>query len=199
MGMYNLNFTGSMPPTIFGGSITFFENIYSLVDIPNNGTNYLIALCRSRNTNITRAVLTYPQNGNEDIENPIYNANSRFWEFRITFMLPSASLRATFDNETNRRLSLVFMPLMDTIDIDLYYGNSATFLFSGLTKIEGLNIVANLTVDENYQHLGDRPISYYTQYNDNDVIPIIPSTSSGQPASDQEELNAQYGTSIYQV
>jgi hypothetical protein len=196
MGMYNLNFTGSMPPTIFGGSITFFENIYSQVDIPNS--KYLIALCRSRNTNITRAVLTYPINGNNDIENPIYNANSRYWEFRITFMLPTAGLRATYDNANNRRLSLVFMPLMDTIDIDLYYGDTPTFSFSQLTKIEGTNIVVNLTVDENYLHVGDIPISYYTQYNDNDVIPIIPS-DDGQPASDQEELNAQYGTSIYQV
>jgi len=113
-------------------------------------------------------------------------------------MLPTAGLRATYDNANNRRLSLVFMPLMDTIDIDLYYGDTPTFSFSQLTKIEGTNIVVNLTVDENYLHVGDIPISYYTQYNDNDVIPIIPS-DDGQPASDQEELNAQYGTSIYQV
>lgn len=196
MGMYNLEFTGNMSPTVFGGSITFFENLNSLVDIPN--TKYIIALCRSRKTNITRCVTAYPT-GSNDIDNPVYVSNNRFWEFRITFLFAKESLRNTYDNTINRKLSLVAMPTEDTMDIELYYGDSNTYDFSLLTKIEGTNIVVNLTAKEDYIQLGDLPVSYFTEYKDNDVVPIIPSTSTGQPASNQEQLNAQYGTQIYQV
>tara|TARA_R100000655_G_scaffold76807_1_gene115794 strand:+ start:126 stop:713 length:588 start_codon:yes stop_codon:yes gene_type:complete len=195
--MYNLNFTGSMPPTVYGGSITFFENLNSLVDISN--TKYIIALCRSRKTNITRCVTTFPTGGSNDIDNPVYVSNNRFWKFRITFLFAKKTLLATFDNTINRKLSLVAMPTEDTMDIDLYYGDVNTYQFSQLTKIEGTNIVVNLTAKEDYVQLGDLPISYFTEYKDNDVVPIIPSTDTGQPASDQEQLNAQYGTQIYQV
>ena len=98
------------------------------------------------------------------------------------------------------------MPTEDTMDIELYYASTNSYLFSHadpaqevLTKIEGTNIVVNLTAKEDYVQLGDLPISYFTEYKDNDVVPIIPSTNTGQPASDQEQLNAQYGTQIYQV
>ncbi len=204
MGMYNLEFTGTMAPTVLGGSITFYENLNSLVDIPN--TKYIIALCRSRKTNITRCVTTFPVGGSNDIDNPVYFNNDRFWKFRFTFLFAKKSIRTFYDNSVNRKLSLVCMPTDDTIDIDLYYHSSNSYLFSSadpsqevLTKIEGTNIVVNLKAKEDYVQIGDFPVSYFTQYNNNDVAPIIPSTDSGQPASDQEELNAQYGTQTYEV
>lgn len=39
----------------------------------------------------------------------------------------------------------------------------------------------------------------FTEYNKNDVVPIIPDNTQGRPSSDQEELNAQYGTQTYEV
>ncbi len=203
MGVYNLEFTGTMAPTVLGGSITFYENLNSLVDIPN--TKYIIALCRSRKTNITRCVTTFPINGSNDIDNPAYVSNDRFWKFAITFLFAKKSIRNIYDNTVNRKLSLVVMPSDDTIDIDLYYHSLNTYVFGNageqevLTKIEGTNIVVNLKAKEDYIQIGDFPVSYFTQYNNNDVVPIIPSGSSGQPASDQEELNAQYGTQTYEV
>ncbi len=204
MAMYNLEFTGSMPPTVLGGTITFFEDLNSLVDIPN--TKYIIALCRSRKTNITRCVTAYPSGGSQDIDNPVYLSNNRYWRFGITFLFAKESIRNTFDNTVNRKLSLVCMPTDDTMDIDLYYHSLNSYLFSSadpaqevLTKIEGTNIVVNLKCNEDYTQKGDFPVSFFTEYKDNDVVPIIPSTDTGQPAANQEELNAQYGTQIYEV
>ena len=33
MGVYNLNLEGTMPPTVLGGTVVFYENIDSLVTI----------------------------------------------------------------------------------------------------------------------------------------------------------------------
>lgn len=204
MGMYNLEFTGTMPPTVLGGTINFYEDLNSLVDIAN--TKYIIALCRSRKTNITRCVTAFPSGGSNDIDNPVYLNNNRYWKFGITFLFAKQTIRNIYDNTTQRKLSLVCMPCDDTIDIDLYYASTNGYLFSSadpsvevLTKIEGTNIVVNLTAKEDYIQLGDFPVSYYTEYTDNDVVPVVPESSSGNPSSSQEQLNAQYGTQIYEV
>ena len=204
MGMYNLEFTGTMPPTVLGGTITFYENLNSLVDIPN--TKYIIGLCRSRKTNVTRVVTAYPSGGSQDIDNPVYFNNDRFWKFGISFLFASKSIRSGYDNLTYRQQSIVVMPSDDTMDIDLYYGSTNTYVFSHsdpaqevLTKIEGTNIVVNLKCNEDYIHKGDFPVSFFTEYNKNDVVPIIPDNTQGQPSSSQEELNAQYGPQTYEV
>tara|TARA_R100000664_G_scaffold33466_1_gene50652 strand:- start:748 stop:1341 length:594 start_codon:yes stop_codon:yes gene_type:complete len=197
MGVYNLNFTGNMPPTVIGGAIFFYENISSLVDIPN--TKNLIALCRSRKTNITRFVSCNASGGSGDYDDPVYLSNDRYWKFAITFFWPNSANIAAYDKGTYRRQAVVMMPTMDTIDIDLYYGDTNTLVASALTKIEGTNIVVNLTADENYLHIGDFPVSYYTEYSENDVTDVIPDGDNGEPSSAIEELDAQYGTQIWQV
>ena len=196
MGVYNLNLEGSMAPTVLGGEIVFYENLSSLVDIPN--TKNLIALCRARKTNITRFVSCFPRDGSGDNTNPTYKSSSRCWQFGITFLWASPILQPIWDVETYRKLSLAVMPFIDTVDIDLYYADSNTFSIGSLTKIEGTSIVVNLTVDKTYTLLGDFPLTYYTEYTNNDVNDLIPD-STGEPISADEELNAQYGTQIYQV
>lgn len=197
MGVYNLNFTGAMPPLVVGGTIHFYENISSLVDIAN--TKNLIALCRARKTNITRFVSCNPAGGSGDTDNPVYNSNDRYWQFGISFFW--AAYHAVYDVYGYRLLSTVVMPTQDIIDIDLYYADSNTLAIASLTKIEGTNIVVNLTVDETYSFLNvptNSPLSYYTEYTDNDVADVIPG-STGEPGVADEELNAQYGTQIWQV
>jgi len=196
MSVYNLNLEGTMPPTVLGGTVVFYENLSSLVDIAN--TKNLIALCRARKTNITRFVSCYPNGGSGDAPDPTYNSNSRYWQFAITFLYGTTGIAGTYDVLGFREQSITVMPYMDTIDIDLYYADSNTFAIEGLTKIEGTSIVVNLTVDETYVHKGDLPITYYTEYTDNDVDNVIPG-ATGEPSSADEELDAQYGTQIWQV
>tara|TARA_R100001163_G_scaffold63312_2_gene55008 strand:+ start:165 stop:755 length:591 start_codon:yes stop_codon:yes gene_type:complete len=196
MSVYNLNLEGSMPPTVLGGTIIFYENLSSIVDIAN--TKNLIALCRARKTNITRFVSCYPTGGSGDAPDPTYNSNSRYWQFGITFLYGSAGIASVYDVYAYRQLGTVVMPFMDTLDIDLYYANSNSYAIADLTKIEGTSIVVNLTVDETYVHKGDLPFSYYTEYTDNDVDDVIPG-ATGEPSSADEELDAQYGTQIWQV
>jgi hypothetical protein len=196
MGVYNLNLEGAMPPTVLGGTVVFYENLSSLVDIPN--TKNLTALCRARKTNITRFVSCFPSGGSGDAPDPTYNSNSRYWQFGITFLYGSAGIASVYDVLGYRNGAIVVMPFMDTIDIDLYYADSNSFAIGNLTKIEGTSIVVNLTADETYVHKGDLPITYYTEYTDNDVSDVIPG-SSGEPSAADEELDAQYGTQIWQV
>ena len=196
MGVYNLNLEGTMPPTVLGGTVIFYENIDSLVSIAN--TKNLVALCRARKTNITRFASCFPFEGTGDTDDPTYSSNSRYWKFAITFLYGSAGIAGAYDVLGYRDQSIVVMPFMDTIDIDLYYANSNTLAIASLTKIEGTSIVVNLTVDETYVHKGDLPITYYTEYTGNDVDDVIPG-STGEPTSADEELNAQYGTQIWEV
>ena len=196
MSKYNLHLQGSMSPTVLGGTVVFYENLSSLVDIAN--TKNLIALCRARKTNITRFVATYPNGGSGDYDNPTYNSNDRFWKFGITFLYGSPTIVSGYDNYANRQQCIVVVPFMDTLDIDLYYADSNTFAIASLTKIEGTSIVVNLTVDETYTQKGDLAFTYYTEYTDNDVDDVIPG-ATGEPSSADERLDAQYGTQIYQV
>ena len=52
MGIYNMHYTGTMPPLAIGFRFTLRENISSYVDIPN--TYFLVCLARGRKTNFTR-------------------------------------------------------------------------------------------------------------------------------------------------
>jgi hypothetical protein len=67
---------------------------------------------------------------------------------------------------------------------------------SAATKIEGIKIVLNVSVDETFQDIEtDNPISYYTEYANNDLIAAdIP--DEGYSSSNNRD--SQYGTQNWQ-
>ena len=197
MGVYNIHYTGSMPPLVIGKTITLRENIDSLVDIPN--TKNLVFLARGRKTNFTRVFQATPTVG--DFDNPEFVNNNRCWAINLTHIYPTSGSISAYDNQVYRQnFGFLVAPVMETYDIDLYYGDNKSVTLSLFTKIEGINIVLNTTVDKDYNNIEtDNPVSSYTQYSENDVVDITPTGSTGQPTSSQEELNAQYGTQIWEV
>ena len=197
MGVYNINYTGTMPPLGIGKTITLRENISSLVEISN--TKNLNFLVRGRKTNFTRVFQATPTVG--DFDSPQFVNNKRFWTINLTHIYPTSGSISAYDNEYYRKnFGFLVAPVMETYDIDLYYGDGKSLNLSSFTKIEGVDIVLNITVDKDYNNIEtNNPVSSYTQYSENDVVDITPTGSTGQPTSSQEELNAQYGTQIWEV
>ena len=99
MGVYNINYTGTMPPLGIGKTITLRENISSLVEISN--TKNLNFLVRGRKTNFTRVFQATPTVG--DFDSPQFVNNKRFWTINLTHIYPTSGSISAYDNENYRK------------------------------------------------------------------------------------------------
>jgi hypothetical protein len=190
MGVYNLNYSTGMSES---QNIFFYENISSLVEPSTLTGKYLIFYIRGRKTNWIRSAVAYPT-ANGDYNSPEYTNNNRYWTLRLTLLYPTTSNINTYDGaSTSFRLTGGFLPpINETFDIDVYYRDTLSLNVNASTKIEGLSIVLNVTVDENFSSLdSDVPISYFTEYTNNDLKAVLP-LSTGKPTSNNEDN--QYGT-----
>tara|TARA_R100000353_G_C6439581_1_gene178162 strand:+ start:97 stop:678 length:582 start_codon:yes stop_codon:yes gene_type:complete len=190
MGVYNLNYSTGMSES---QNIFFYENISSLVEPGTLTGKYLIFYIRGRKTNWIRSAVAYPT-ANGNYSSPEYTNNNRYWTLRLTLLYPTTSNINTYDGaSTSFRLTGGFLPpINETFDIDVYYRDTLSLNVNASTKIEGLSIVLNVTVDENFSSLdSDVPISYFTEYSNNDLKAVLP-LSSGKPTSNNEDN--QYGT-----
>ena len=194
MGTYNLHYTTGMAQS---QHVYFYENITSAIDTNLLSGQNLIFYIRGRKTNWVRTIGAYPtDSGNFAI--PTYLNNSRYWTLRFTNQYPSTSAISTYDGVSNasRKTGIFVSPINETYDITLYYG-SYTLSRTSLTKIEGINIVLNVTVDKSFGFIEtDNPISYYTEYSDNDLIEAIPN-DTGRADGGLNERDAQYGTQTW--
>tara|TARA_R100000808_G_C2101467_1_gene118417 strand:+ start:313 stop:894 length:582 start_codon:yes stop_codon:yes gene_type:complete len=190
MGVYNLNYSAGMAQS---QNIFFYENISSLVDTGTLTGKYLIFYIRGRKTNWIRSAVAYPT-ANGDWGSPEYTNNNRCWTLRLTVLYPTSSNISSYDGaSTTFRLYGGFVsPINETFDVDVYYRDTLSLNVNSSTKIEGLSIVLNVTVDETFGSLdSDVPLSYFTEYTNNDLQSVLP-LSSGKPTSNNEDN--QYGT-----
>ena len=194
MGTYNLHYTTGMSQS---QNIFFYENITSAIDTSLLSGKNLIYYVRGRKTNWVRTIAAYPtDNGNYAA--PTYLNNDRYWTLRFTNLYPTSSNIATYDGASgsSRLLGIFTSPINETYDISVYYG-SYTLSRNALTKIDGINIVLNVTVDKSFDSIEtDNPVSYFTEYTENDLIEAIP-IGTGKANSGQNERNAQYGTQTW--
>ncbi|QDP49389.1 MAG: hypothetical protein Tp164SUR323001_11 [Prokaryotic dsDNA virus sp.] len=190
MGVYNLNYSSGMAQV---QNIFFYENISSLVEPSTLTGKYLLFYFRGRKTNWIRSAVAYPT-ANGDYNAPEYTNNDRCWTLRLTLVYPTSSNIASYDGASTlyRLLGNFVPPINETFDIDVYYNNTHTLNINSSTKIEGLSIVLNVTVDETFGSIdSDLPISYFTEYTNNDLKAELP-ISGGKPYSNNEDN--QYGT-----
>ena len=178
MATYNLKYSGSMAQS---QNVYFYEDITSalggdstLIDsgTPGSSSNKTIMFyIRGRKTNWTRGISAYAT-VSEGFYRPTYLHNDRYWLLRLQFLYPTTSNITTYDTGTNRALGGFVAPVNETYDISLYYGAWDVKTFGdALTKIDGINIVLNVTVDETFSHIEtDNPIAYYNEYSSNDAI-----------------------------
>ena len=197
MATYNLNYTYGMSES---PHIYFYENIESAIDTSLLSGKKLLFYVRGRKTNWIRTVGAYPTDSGDWL-NPTYINNSRYWTLRLTNLYPTSSNITTYDktNSLAKRQGIFVSPLYETYDIEVYYTNqsyAAMLNVSAATKIEGIKIVLNVTVDKSFQSIDtDNPISYYTEYTNNDLIAAdIP--DEGYSSSNNRD--SQYGTQNWQ-
>ena len=192
MGVYNLNYSAGMAQS---QNIYLYENISSAIDTSLLSGKNLIYYIRGRETNWIRTIAAYPtDNGNWAA--PTYINNDRYWYLRFNCTYPTTSNQSFYDGATNtyRKLGTFVPPVNETFDVDIYYG-SYTLNSLSLTKIDGLSIVINLTVDNTFGYIeSDNPTSYFTEYTDNDLI-AAQGLSTGKPYDNNRD--AQYGTQTW--
>ena len=198
MATYNLNFSSGMSQV---QNVYFYENIASAIDTSLISGKFLLFYIRGRKTNWIRTVAAYPT-ASGDYGNPTWTNNDRYWTFLLTTVYPTTSNISTYDTTNNltKRQGAFVPPINETYDIELYYTsqNYLNVLRSDLaTKIDGINIVLNVTVDKAFlaDHSLDLPISYFTEYANNDL------TASDIPVegySSSNNRDSQYGTQNWQ-
>ena len=197
MATYNLNYSGEMSKLQY---VYFYENITSAIDTSLLSGKRLLFYVRGRETNFIRTIAAYPTDSG-DYNSPTFLNNNRHWTLRLTVLYPTTSNISTYDTTSNlaKRQGGVVLPLGDTYDIDVYY-TSENYLnvlnISNATKIPGINIVLNVSVDGNYYYLEtDSPVSYYTEYTNNDLIAESIGTKG---YSSDNNRDSQYGTQNWQ-
>jgi|TARA_R110000824_G_scaffold10706_6_gene46884 hypothetical protein len=198
MATYNLHYTGGMAQTQY---VYFYENITSVIDTSLISGKFLLFYIRGRKTNWIRSIAAYPTDSG-DYGNPTWLNNSRYWTLRLTANYPTASNISNYDTTNNlaKRQGAFVPPINETYDIDLYYTsqNYLNVLRTDLaTKIDGISIVLNVSVDKVFlsEHSQDLPISYYTEYANND---LIGATVPLEGYSDSNNRDSQYGTQNWQ-
>jgi|TARA_R100000084_G_scaffold34898_1_gene13831 hypothetical protein len=198
MGVYNFNWDSSLG-VVSLYPIVFRENISSNVDptlidngVAGSGKKTLLGLARGRKTNFIRA-FSFQSTIDNATYQPTYTHNDRYWEFRVQLWYPTTTNISIADIGNNRVLGNFVAPVGETYDITMYYGERDLRL-STKTLIPNVNIVLNVTVDQAYQNLeANNPLSYYTQYTNNDQVPLLTAgfcntrqNIQGLPASNAE-------------
>lgn len=197
MATYNLNYSGSMSTLQY---VYFYENITSSINTSLLSGKFLLFYIRGRNTNWIRTVAAYPTDSG-DYTSPTFLNNSRYWTLRLTVFYPTTSNISNYDTSNNlgKRQGGIVAPINETYDIDLYYSsqNYLNVLRTDLaTKIDGINIVLNVSVDKTFTSIEtDNPISYYTEYANND---LIEASVPLEGYSDSNNRDNQYGTQNWQ-
>ena len=197
MATYNLNYTSDMAQSQY---VYFYENISSVIDTSLLEDKNLLFYIRGRETNWVRTVAAYPTDSG-DTSNPTYINNSRYWYLRLTSIYPTSSNITNYDTTSNlaKRQGGFVAPINETYDISVYY-TSANFInilnLAVATKIEGINIVLNIIVDEAFGSIEtDNPFSYYTEYANNDLTAISVNTTGYNGDNNRD---SQYGTQNWQ-
>ena len=197
MATYNLNYTGNMAQSQY---VYFYENITSVIDTSLLSGKKLLFYVRGRKTNWIRTIAAYPTDSG-DWNSPTYINNNRYWTLRLTNLYPTSSNITTYDktNSLAKRQCIFVSHINETYDIEVYYTNvsyAVMLNLSAATKIEGIKIVLNVSVDKTFQDIEtDNPISYYTEYANNDLISAdIP--DEGYSSSNNRD--SQYGTQNWQ-
>ena len=178
MATYNLHYTGEMATL---QSVYFYENISSAIEsdslidsgTPGSVDNQTILMyIRGRKTNWIRGVCAIGTVSNGTYR-PTYQHNSRYWELKLLFYYPTSSNITTYDIYNGRRLGVFVAPVNETYDITLTYGAQDVRNDVNIVQgrvINGIDIVLNVTVDETFTNIeANSPISYYTEYNKNDL------------------------------
>ena len=197
MATYNLHYTTGMAQS---QNVYFYENITSAIDTGLLSGKNLLFYVRGRKTNFIRTIAAYPTNSG-DYSSPTFLNNSRYWTLLLKVYYPTSSNITTYDTTSNlaKRMGTIVLPIGDTYDIDLYY-TSASYVnildLSSATKINNISIVLNASVDKTFTSIEtDNPISYYTEYANNDLIAAdIP--DEGYSSSNNRD--SQYGTQNWQ-
>ena len=197
MATYNLKYSGSMAQLQY---VYFYENITSAIDTSLLTDKNIIFYIRGRNTNFIRTIAAYPTDSG-DYNNPTFLNNSRYWTFRLTAIYPTTSNIATYDTTNNggKRQGGVVLPMQETYDIELYYNNESYINILDLassTKIPGINIVLNATVDNTFSSIeSDNPVSHFTEYSNNDLIAQSVGVDGYSSSNNRDSL---YGTQNWQ-
>jgi hypothetical protein len=197
MATYNLNYTGGMAQL---QNVYFYENITSAIDTSLLSGKNLLFYVRGRNTNFIRTIAAYPTDSG-DYNSPTFLNNSRCWTLLLKVYYPTTSNISTYDttNNLSKRLGNIVLPMGDTYDIDLYY-TSAIYThilkLSFATKIDGLSIVLNTSVDNTYGFIEtDNPVSFFNEYSNND---LIEASVPMEGYSNTNNRDSQYGTQNWQ-
>ena len=197
MATYNLNYTGGMAQL---QNVYFYENITSAIDTSLLTGKNLLFYVRGRNTNFIRTIAAYPTDSG-DYNSPTFLNNTRYWTLKLKVYYPTSSNISNYDttNSLSKRMGSIVLPIGDTYDIDIYYTSasySVILNLSSATKIEGIKIVLNASVDRTFTSIEtDNPVSYYTEYTNNDLIAAdIP--DEGYSSSNNRDN--QYGTQNWQ-
>ena len=129
----------------------------------SNGVEYRILLeFRGQTTNWTRTVIAYAA--------PYLIVNDRSW--KIPFEIAKYNWLQIMDSEAQRRAGIVYLPQPEIYNVNFYYQTSTTNLdVSSATKIDITEqLVTKRTIDNPALGYNDAPVSYYTEYTDNDVV-----------------------------
>jgi hypothetical protein len=197
MATYNLNYSGNMAQS---QHVYFYENITSAIDTSLLSGKKLLFYVRGRKTNWIRTIAAYPTDSG-DWNSPTYINNSRYWTLRLTNLYPTSSNITTYDktNSLAKRQGIFVSPINETYDIEVYYTDvsyAVMLNLSAATKIEGIKIVLNVSVNQTFQDIEtDNPISYYTEYANND---LIASDVPDEGYNSSNNRDSQYGTQNWQ-
>lgn len=197
MATYNLKYTSGMAQL---QNVYFYENITSAIDTSILSGKNLVFYVRGRNTNFIRTIASYPTDSG-DYNSPTFLNNSRYWTLLLKVYYPTTSNISTYDttNNLSKRMGSIVLPMGDTYDIDLYYTTAIYTQILNLsfaTKIDGLSIVLNTSVDNTFGHIEtDNPVSFFNEYSNND---LIESDVDGVGYSSDNNRDSQYGTQNWQ-
>ncbi len=197
MATYNITYTGGMSTL---QNVYFYENITSAIDTGLLSGKNLLFYIRGRETNFIRTIAAKPTDS-EDYNSPTFLNNDRYWTLLLRVYYPNSSNISTYDttNNLSKRMGSVVLPMGDTYDIEIYYtdSNYTNILnISTATKIQGINIVLKASVDATYNSIEtDNPMSYYTEYTNNDLIAESIGTKG---YSSNNNRDSQYGTQNWQ-
>jgi hypothetical protein len=204
MATYNLHYTKGMAQS---QSVDFFENISSaigddsLIDSGTLGSSdnkTILFTIRGRKTNWIRSVCAIGTIS-EGTFRPTYDHNKRWWKLRLTFLYPTSSSITNYDVKNSRLQGTFVAPVNETYDITLSYG--VQDLRSDVnTPIEGINIVLKVSVDNTFDYIEtDNPVSFYTEYSDNDLTAKNTGASISPDRTNESGLPVKAGSGSSQV
>jgi|TARA_R100001163_G_scaffold34013_1_gene26313 hypothetical protein len=197
MATYNITYTGGMATL---QNVYFYENITSYIDTSLLSGKNLLFYIRGRETNFIRTIAADPTDSG-DYNNPTFLNNDRYWTLLLKVLYPNATNISTYDTTNNlaKRMGSVVLPMGDIYDIDVYYTSENYINILNLAnaiKIQGINIVLKASVDATFSYLEtDNPVSYYTEYTNNDLIAESVGTKG---YSSNNNRDSQYGTQNWQ-